>query len=171
MRRFNSSNKQLCNVESVLHKDKIKYQTLFGKICNDFLKMPWDKILAGLITGLIIYIGAARLFILQDKLFEAKINIERLRSSFQQDINQLESKIESYYSATQVEFINLESKITKIIWSELRNIETRLNIDLNRNNLFEHDLDKRISILEVKHKIDNTKENTKETNIEYVQDL
>ena len=73
MRRFNSSDGQLRRIEHTRQQDKLKYQTLFGKICNDFLRMPWDKILAGLITGLIIYIGAARLFILQDKLFEAKI--------------------------------------------------------------------------------------------------
>ena len=125
--------------------------TFVGRVCNDFLSLPWDKIVAGLITGLIIYIGAARLFYLQDKVFETKLELEKLKLSFSDDINNINSKIDFEYGRLNVELITLDGRIYKFIKSEINDLQDELELDIEKNRDNIHNINVKLSILEIKN--------------------
>jgi len=125
--------------------------TFFGRVCNDFFNLPWDKIVAGLITGLIIYIGAARLFYLQDKVFETQLGMEKLRLSFSDDMNNLNSKMDAEYSRLNIELVTLEARLYKLIKSEVRELQDNLELDIDRNRDNIHNINVKLSILEIKN--------------------
>ena len=125
--------------------------TFVGRVCNDFLSLPWDKIVAGLITGLIIYIGAARLFYLQDKVFETKLELEKLKLSFSDDINNINSKLDFEYGRLNVELITLDGRIYKFIKSEINDLQDELELDIEKNRDNIHNINIKLSILEIKN--------------------
>ena len=125
--------------------------TFVGRVCNDFLNLPWDKIVAGLITGLIIYIGAARLFYLQDKVFETKLEMEKLRLAFSDDINNLNSKMDSEYGRLNIELVTLEARLYTLIKTEIRDLQDNLELDIDRNRDNIHNINVKLSILEIKN--------------------
>lgn len=125
--------------------------TFVGRVCNDFLNLPWDKIVAGLITGLIIYIGAARLFYLQDKVFETKLELEKLRLSLSDDINNVNSKLDFEYGRLNVELITLDGRIYKFIKSEINDLQDELELDIEKNRDNIHNINVKLSILEIKN--------------------
>ena len=143
-------------------------KTIIGRVCDDVLNMPWDKILAGLITGLIIYIGAARLFYLQDKVFETQLELEKLRLSFNNEISLLHNKVDTGIGKISIDLVTLESKLTRLIRIEIKNLEDDLEICIDKNRDSIHDIDKRLSITEVKL-IFNI-ENKPDIGIEYTED-
>ena len=117
LRNRNNYNNSELNTYSNEDNDKVrlrKNSTFVGRVCNDFFNLPWDKIVAGLITGLIIYIGAARLFYLQDKVFETKLEIEKLRLAFSDDMNNLNSKMDAEYSRLNIELVTIEARLYKL---------------------------------------------------------
>ena len=128
-----------------------KNSTFVGRVCNDFFNLPWDKIVAGLITGLIIYIGAARLFYLQDKVFETQLGMEKLRLSFSDDMNTLNSKMDAEYSRLNIELVTLEARLYKLIKSEVRELQDNLELDIDRNRDNIHNINVKLSILEIKN--------------------
>ena len=95
-------------------------KTLIGKVCNDFLEMPWDKILAGLITGLLIYIGAARLFIIQDKVYDTNIKIEKLKNDILNTNKEIEKALYSRIDSILLELNHLEMRMNKNIRAEFK---------------------------------------------------
>ena len=130
---------------------KQQNSTFVGRVCDDFLNLPWDKIVAGLITGLIIYIGAARLFYLQDKVFETKLELEKLRLSLNDDINNLNSKIDFEYGRLNIELITLDGKLYKFIKSEMNDLQDELEFDIEKNKDSIHNINIKLSILEIKN--------------------
>tara|TARA_B100001029_G_C15033385_1_gene438530 strand:+ start:694 stop:1191 length:498 start_codon:yes stop_codon:yes gene_type:complete len=130
---------------------KQQNSTFVGRVCDDFLNLPWDKIVAGLITGLIIYIGAARLFYLQDKVFETKLELGKLRLSLNDDINNLNSKIDFEYGRLNIELITLDGKLYKFIKSEINDLQDELEFDIEKNKDSIHNINIKLSILEIKN--------------------
>ena len=99
-----------------------KKSTFVGRVCNDFLNMPWDKIVAGLITGLLIYIGAARLFIIQDKLHDANIKLEQLRLEFSEKNSNTEARLNFRIESTLIEISSIEIRINKNLRLEIKTL-------------------------------------------------
>tara|TARA_Y100001970_G_scaffold206712_1_gene251739 strand:- start:9366 stop:9866 length:501 start_codon:yes stop_codon:yes gene_type:complete len=135
-------------------------KTLIGKVCNDFLEMPWDKILAGLITGLLIYIGAARLFIIQDKVYDTNIKIEKLKNDILNTNKEIEKALYSRIDSILLELNHLEMRMNKNIRTEFKTSYRIIDDIKDKIN----ELDIRISIIETKllsshiqkMKLDNT---------------
>ena len=121
-------------------------KTLIGKVCNDFLEMPWDKILAGLITGLLIYIGAARLFIIQDKVYDTNIKIEKLKNDILNTNKEIEKALYSRIDSILLELNHLEMRMNKNIRTEFKTSYRIIDDIKDKIN----ELDIRISIIETK---------------------
>ena len=158
LRNRNNNCKNNCNNELETYcsenDNKVRLRqnsTFVGRVCNDFFNLPWDKIVAGLITGLIIYIGAARLFYLQDKVFETKLEIEKLRLAFSDDMNNLNSKMDAEYSRLNIELVTIEARLYKLIKSEVRELQDNLELDIDRNRENIHNINVKLSILEIKN--------------------
>ena len=121
-------------------------KTFIGKVCNDFFNMPWDKIVAGLITGLLIYIGAARLFIIQDKLYDTNLKIGQQKLELSEKYSDIEYRLNSRIESLLLETNSIEIRINKNIRLEFKTLDRYIDDIKDKMN----DLDKRISIIETK---------------------
>jgi len=126
--------------------DKQTKMSFVGRVCSDFLMMPWDKIVAGLITGLLIYIGAARLFIIQDNLYDTNLKVEQIKLEFSKQNSITHSQLNSRIDSLLLDINSIELRINRNIKTELKSFDRMIEDLKDKIN----DQDKRITVIETK---------------------
>eukprot|EP00753_Platysulcus_tardus_P007231 PLAT14977.1.p1 GENE.PLAT14977.1~~PLAT14977.1.p1 ORF type:complete len:331 (-),score=119.44 PLAT14977.1:114-1106(-) len=129
-----------------VHATKPPARTLVGRIAADIIALPWDKVLAALMSGLLLYVGAARIFLLTDAVNQVKLDTMALQNKLHGEMSALQSTLNQKIHQLHLEQASLEERILKQLRTDLRLIRSRLDDE----QLERHSLDKRVAVAEIR---------------------
>lgn len=77
---------------------------------SDFVDLPWDKVLAAMISGLLITVGAARMFHLTEEVQKNKVEMAKLHKDISHEIHTAKMSMDTSVHMVQLELKNTEER-------------------------------------------------------------